>query len=403
MQSLSERNISFSQLRETLAALEARKVDTVKAATELRVLDSGGVEVTESIPGSAETMVTAYQPNDVFTGHLADTFKTGLPLTRRLFAERPDVAADLFNGLMHGRSSDGFDEVYPADPRSFLFRGYAQTDDAPATARALLSSRYLPMDNYDVLTAALEGMQAVPNLEGKVTVSSADLSDRHLFVNFMAPQIGVSAAALLEGYRSPFNSPGVTRAGGFENLDRVVDMMRRYGGDGQTLWAGFKLKNSEVGDGKFKIVPYAKFRVCFNGLAIESDAIDQVHLGGRLEAGAIDWSSTTQQKRRELISSMTADAVGKFLSAEYWDAQVAKLAEKAGKVVPTTGGAIERVGKALNFSEQERQDIWTHFMLGGQPTAGGLMNAVTSVAQTLPSAERADALEAAAVKVLDLV
>jgi len=50
----------------------------------------------------------------------------------------------------------------------------------------------------------------------------------------------------------------------------------------------FKLKNSEVGDGMFKIVPYAKFRVCFNGLAIESDAIGQVHLGGRLEQGTIN-------------------------------------------------------------------------------------------------------------------
>lgn len=189
----------------------------------------------------------------------------------------------------------------------------------------------------------------------------------------------------------------------FENFDRVADMMSRYGGDGETLWAGFKLKNSEVGDGMFKIVPYAKFRVCFNGLAIESDAIGQVHLGGRLEQGTINWSDETQQAQRALIKAKTKDAVGQFLSPQYWQEQVGRLAAKAGRIVTDGAATIERVGKALNFTEKEREDIWSHFLLGGQHTSGGVLNAVTSVAQTVASAERADALEAAAVKVLDLV
>lgn len=407
MQSLSERNISFAHLRETLRDLDARKVDTVKSATDLAVTDSGLISVREAIPGTGDYLDGAYEPNDVFVGQLADTFKTGTPLTRRLFAERPDVAAGLFNGLMHGNDLAGTGEVaYPADPRSFLFRGYAEHGGEPATARALLSNKYRPMDNYDVMTAVLEGMAEVPDLGGRVTVSSADLTDRHMFVNFMAPQIAVSAAALLDGYRSPFNSPGVRRAGGFEDLGRVVDLMNRYGGDGETLWAGIKVKNSEVGDGKFKIVPYAKFRVCFNGLAIEADAIDQVHLGGRLDNGVIDWSSETQQAQKVLIQKMTKDAVSQFLSADYWERQIAKLAAKAARPLgygSKTRDTIEKVGKSLNFSEAEREDVWTHFMIGGQTNAGGVMNAVTSVAQTVENAERADALEAAAVKVLDLI
>lgn len=412
MQSLTERNISFGDLHSKLRELDARQVNTVKSADSLRVNPDGLIVVTENIPGTGDQLDTEFVPNDVFIGQLADAFKTGTPLTRRLFAERPDVAADLFNGLLKGRREpepelllpeDSY--CYEPDARSFLFRGYAETNDGPATARALLSNKYRIMDNYDVLTAALDAMSEISRIEGRVTVTSADLTDRHMFVNFMAPQIAVSAKALLENYRSPFNSPGVSRAGGLSNLDRVVDMMKRYGGDGETLWAGFKLKNSEVGDGKFKIVPYAKFRVCFNGLAVEADVLDQVHLGGRLDEGVIEWSQATQQKQLELVQEMTKDAVGQFLSAGYWQAQVDKLAAKAGRQVPINGvgDRIEKVGKALNFSESEREQIYTHFMLGGQATAGGVMNAVTSVAQTVDSAERADALEAAAVKVLDLV
>jgi hypothetical protein len=405
MQSLAERNISFSQLQDKLRELDARQVNTVKAATDLTVTNSGLIQVREAIPGTGDHLDSTYEPNDVFIGQLADTFKTGAPLTRRLFAERPDIAADLFNGLMHGNDRGGSDYgAYLPDPRSFLFRGYAEADQ-PAVARGLLSSKYRIMDNYDAMTAVLNGMGQVPDLGGRVTVTSADLTDRHMFVNFMAPQIAVSAKALLADYRSPFNSPGVSRAGGLGNLDRVVEMMNRYGGDGETLYAGFKLKNSEVGDGKFKLVPYAKFRVCFNGLAIETDAIDQVHLGGRLDNGAIDWSTATQAAQRKLIQEMTKDAVTQFLSADYWTKQISKLAEKAHRAVGVDGraqDAVERAGKALNFTEPERQDIWTHFMLGGQHDTGGVMNAVTSVAQTAPNAERADVLESAAVKVLDL-
>lgn len=169
MQSLSERNISFSQLRETLSELEARKVDIVRLATDLHVTGKGLIEVTEQIPGSTDTLTRAFEPNDVFIEQVANALKIGIPFARRMFAERPDVAADMVNGLWHGRSPDGFSAGYPADARSFLFRGYAEADGAAPTARALLSSKYRVMDNYDVLTAALEGMSGVPGLEGKVT------------------------------------------------------------------------------------------------------------------------------------------------------------------------------------------------------------------------------------------
>src|ERR1700742_4597734 len=143
MQSLSERNISFGTLRDRLRDLDARKVDTVKAATDITVTPEGRIAVREDIPGTGDYLDTEYEPNDVFVGQLADTFKTGTPLTRRLFAERPDVAADLFNGLMHGNdmASTG-DVAYPADARSFLFRGYAEHGGEAGTARAPLSNQY---------------------------------------------------------------------------------------------------------------------------------------------------------------------------------------------------------------------------------------------------------------------
>ena len=44
----------------------------------------------------------------------------------------------------------------------------------------------------------------------------------------------------------------------------------------------------------------------------------------------------------------------------------------------------------------------THFIRGGQLTAGGVMQAVTSVAQTLDDADAASDLEAQALRVMEL-
>jgi hypothetical protein len=141
-----------------------------------------------------------------------------------------------------------------------------------------------------------------------------------------------------------------------------------------------------------------------NGLKITSDLVGQVHLGGRLEVGAVNWSQQTQRRQLELIQSMTQDAVTAFLSADYWNGQIDKLAGKATKTVSDDGGqTVERVGKKLGFTDAERQTIFHHFLLGGQHTAAGVMNAVTSTAQTVPNADRAAELEALAIRALELV
>jgi len=44
----------------------------------------------------------------------------------------------------------------------------------------------------------------------------------------------------------------------------------------------------------------------------------------------------------------------------------------------------------------------THFICGGDVTAGGVMHAVTSVAQTLPDADAAHEMESAALRALDI-
>jgi hypothetical protein len=48
------------------------------------------------------------------------------------------------------------------------------------------------------------------------------------------------------------------------------------------------------------------------------------------------------------------------------------------------------------------EEILAHFIRGGQLTAGGVMQAVTSVAQTLDDADAAHEMESQAVRALDI-
>lgn len=99
---------------------------------------------------------------------------------------------------------------FPADPRSFLVRCFRPDDEgSEGVARAFLSDRYRPVDNLDVLTAALEGVKATGvNIE----VAGCDLTDRRMYVRITAPEVQALAPTLLAGYRSPFS--GRRRAAG---------------------------------------------------------------------------------------------------------------------------------------------------------------------------------------------
>jgi hypothetical protein len=63
---------------------------------------------------------------------------------------------------------------------------------------------------------------------------------------------------------------------------------------------------------------------------------------------------------------------------------------------------IEYVGKKLQFSEEATDNILNHFILGGQMTAGGVMQAVTSYAQVVENPNVAFDLESKALDALAL-
>ena len=374
MVTYTTRNASLADLAEMLTDQQARKLDLVVPATEITA-DGGLLVVTGSEPIITEHGVTltdgAYVPTVVADEGVAD--KLGIPVAylKRLRAERPDLYDANVNGWLHGDDH----EVGP-DGRKFLLRTFKSDETGKGIARALLSDKYMRLDNLDALTSALEGVRASGV---HVEIAGADLTDRRMTVRLIAPEIQALAPVLLRGYRSPFSG-----ASGDEN---------------PVVFAGLVISNSETGGGAFTITPRLVVQVCSNGMTITKDALRAVHLGGRLDEGVVNWSEETQAKAIDLVKSKTADAVKTFLDVDYMTRVITRAEAEAGKPVDTVD-QVREVTKSLSLGKDHIDGVLGHFIKGGQMTLGGVSNAITSYAQEVDNGDTAHDLEAAAMALL---
>ncbi|MEU2699540.1 DUF932 domain-containing protein [Micromonospora aurantiaca (nom. illeg.)] len=367
------RHSDLAALAAALNDQRTRALDLVVPAREM-TFDGAALRLRDVPPVLTDDGVTdpngRYAPTGVGDEGIAE--KLGIPVKylRRLRTEAPDLYDANVNGWL-SRSADSY--------LVRLLRGDADAVESRGVLRAFLSDRYRTIDNFDVLLAALQGIQRagvdMPDI-------SADLTDRRMYVRVTHPGVAVYAPQLLDGYRSPFSG--------------------RTGTDNPVVFAGFVIANSETGNGAFSITPRIVVEVCNNGMTMTRDAMREVHIGGRLDTGVIRWSADTQRKSLELVTAQTADAVATFLDKDYVTAKVAELEQAADASVTDPQGVITTVSRKLGFTEAQQTTILDHFIRGGQVTAGGVLHAVTSAAQTLDDGDAAWDMEAAALPALAL-
>ena len=391
---ITTRNANLTDLLTLLQEQHTRKVDVVAPATAIRsvegVLHVQGAEQILSEEG-VTTADGRYVPTAVCDEGLAAKLDVPVSYLKRLREDRPDLYDANVNGWLHGRKAkqrpipmpagegpmfETVREGVPADARSFLIRAFRGDDDGTGIARAFLSDRYAPIDNLDVLVSALDGIR---DAGVEVNIDGGDLTERRMVVRVSCPQVTALAPVLLHGYRSPFTGES--------------------GSDNPTVWAGFQISNSEVGGGAFTITPRLVVQVCRNGMTITKDALQKVHLGGRLDAGVVRWGQDTQEAAVTLVKRQTRDAVTTFLSPEYLASAVTALEAKAGEEVHTHD-EVKVLTKAAKFTDAEVEGILGYFTQGGQMTRAGVANAVTAYAQTVEDGEQAYTLEARATALL---
>ncbi|MGW3313920.1 DUF932 domain-containing protein [Streptomyces sp. NPDC001073] len=362
------RNASFDDLVQLLERDQDAKIDLVAPASAISAVD-GNLTVTGMEPVLTPTGVTqadgAYRPTAVADEGIADKLKIPTAYLRRMRAEAVDLYDLNVNGWLQ------------KDPtRRFLLRAFK---GEPGVLRAWLSDGYKIIDHLDMLTAVLAGIEESGH---PVKITGADLTERRMIVRVESEHVEALAPELLRGYRSPFTG--------------------QTGDQLPIVSAGFVLTNSEVGSGKYAITPRIVAQVCGNGMTITKDAFGKIHLGARMDQGIVKFSEDTQEKNLSLITAQTRDAVATFMNRDYVERKLADIQREAGREITSPAETVELVAKQLRFSDSVRESVFSHFIKGGQTTAGGIMQAITATAQTLDDGDAAYELETQALSAMSI-
>jgi hypothetical protein len=398
----SARNATLADMVAILREQRARRLDVVAPAAAIHAHE-GNLVISGTVQQMTADGVTSaagtYRPTKVADEGISAKLGINLAYLRRLREQRPDLWDANVNGWLHGDQLAG----YAPDERTFLVRLFQAERDGLGVARAFLSDSYKVIDNLDALLASLDGIrQAGVDVE----FDGLDLTERRLYARVVAPQVRAWAPALLASYRSPFGGE-VYIPGRNWTPEQARAAAAREGrgyepGTEPVLFAGFVVSNSEVGDGAWSVTPRIVAEICGNGLQITADVTRAVHLGSRHEEGVVRYTADTLEKELALITARARDAVATFLSPGYLQAKVTEIERKAGIPVRHPQETVRNVAKAAKFSDDIADAILDHFIRGGQLTAGGVMQAVTSVAQTLDDADTAHEIESQALRALDM-
>jgi hypothetical protein len=354
------RNISLPELMNRLNDAESRKLDIVVPTSTIRLVEGqlviDGQEVVLEDDGVTDPN-GAYTTAHIVDQNLADLFRIPVAYIRRMRAEKVGLLD--INVNTWAADADG----------TSLLRILRGTDiNHPGTVgivRAILSSKYGFRDNLDTVLSFLQGLRAA-GLDGN-NITGIDLSPERLYISVNVPEIAVEARELVKGYRF----------GG------------RTGEDMPLMNAGLVFTNSEVGRGAFQILPKAVLQICSNGMTRAVDGFRKVHLGGRLQEGTVSWSTETVDAANAFVQAQVKDAVASFLSEGYLENLRDDLLRDAGVEIADVVKTIEVVAKKMQYSAEEQNAILADFISGGQVTSGGVLNAVTSVAQRIEDPDRA--------------
>ena len=408
---LSARNATAADLVQILNEQKAQKLDLVVPARNIWsrdgqiVVKDAEVQLTDD---GVTTVNGTYRPTEVFDEGMSAKLAIPQQYMRTMRAVRPDILDANVNGWLHGRSvrkADGSrEEIHRSDDRAFLLRLFRGDNGGEGVARAMLSDRYgLSMDHLDVLTAVMRGIQESGH---QPLVRVSDLSERAMRVRFEFPDRNALAPGLLDGYRSPFDGDrGISRAGAFDQLRQQYGAHHIFSEkDAPVAFLGLDFRNSETGGGAYTLTPLIEMVRCTNGWVERREGIRKVHLGSKLAEGQVKPSLETLRRAGSLVASETTDAVNSWLADGYLEGLIARRTEQAATPIASPSETVPTICAGLGFTPDEQKGILDMFALSGQPTAGGLANAVSAYAQTVPDVDRAyeielktvDALEAAA-------
>jgi len=243
-------------------------------------------------------------------------------------------------------------------------------------ARAFLSERYRPLDNYDLAEVVLPQLA-----KAGCEVLSSQITETRLYIQAATPKMELDLNALKKSGAK------------LKDIDPVQ--------------AGIVVSNSEVGAGSVRVEEMLYRLTCFNGM-ITGHSVRRYHVGkGRsefaeLEEAAQYFSDATRQLDDRAFWAKVTDVVNSVFDMGRFTNLAQKFADTASIQLPSPSGAVETVTERFQLTEGESKGVLDHLITGGDNSLFGLVNAVTRTAEDAANYDRAIELERLGGQIVEL-
>jgi hypothetical protein len=344
--------ITLDQLASKLTDIQQNKRDYVSPVSDLHMTPEGTLSVAD---------FGQFGLNNHSGGQVA-TY-TGIPKQYfdRITAENSALLAQMVN---HGFNQAVLQATLRA-PANRMVRTY------DGNVRALLSSKYRPLDCIDLLENVAP---VILNGDQPVEMKSTELTERRMYLKMVFPR--------LEGEVKT----------------------------GDPVQFGLVISSSDVGAGSVRVEPLIYRLVCSNGMITES-AIRKFHVGKNQaqDSGYELFSDRTKEVSDQAFWMQVKDVVQNNLRPEIFELELAKIREASGEEIKNYDlkTVIDNTAREVGITNEAVKHSMVEYLAKGADGAGmnkwGLANAFTYAAQAQDvDYEDATELERAGHKVLTL-
>ena len=233
-------------------------------------------------------------------------------------------------------------------------------------ARALLSERYRPFDNYQVALNSLEALKAAD-----CRVASCEVTSRRFYLKAVS--------------------------------NRIETEVKK----GDVVQAGVVISNSEVGSGSLRVEPLIYSLICDNGMISADSSYRRPHIGSALtskNSGAIEFfTDETREASDQVVFLQVRDIVAATMTDTGFEQLVERFAASQEKRLEADAfETVELLRKNESLAESEGKGILASLLRGeDSDTLFGLVNAVTDYSKKVESYDRATELERLGGKLLE--
>ncbi len=305
--------------------------------------------------------VTRFDIGDVAHQQMAEL--AGIPKTYydRMRTSFPELLRDNVNGW------------FGKEPRT---QRLVRTLDG--RARAVLSDRFRPLDNFDLMEAVLPTLQ-----QNQCNIVSSEITEKRLYLKAILPNLEAEIRGVQLGI----------------GHNRV--------GEKNIVVAAVTISNSEVGHGSLSIMPAVFDTWCTNLAQMTTRFFRKYHIGGSGQGGDDVnelLSTATRRKLDAAFFAQVGDVIRGTFSDKGFREAVAAIQEAADAKIESRDlpAVVELAADRFALPKENRPSILRNLIERGELSRWGLASAITAEAGRIEDYELANDFEQVGGKVIEL-